>query len=202
MMRIREVLERLQGEEQFAPWFCWDGPPIQAPWRLAVVSLMQRMERLTKKQAAEAVRSRIDWKYTLGLELTHPGTTVGVLTMFQRRLWRVEKDGRLFAVLQAAVLEQEQLHTGSEASKILSGEQRDAWREEDEGVAPDGPVSVAHQAGTGESLPASPPFVDPALELKWGLALLGEQANKEYLHWLKRRRQQREKEWQTSSLES
>jgi transposase len=34
---------------------------------------MQFIEDLSDRQAAEAVRSRIDWKYVLGLELTNPG---------------------------------------------------------------------------------------------------------------------------------
>jgi transposase len=45
----------------------------EAPWRLALVTVMQYMEGLSDRQAAEAVRERIDWKYTLGLELTDPG---------------------------------------------------------------------------------------------------------------------------------
>lgn len=31
------------------------------------------MENLTDRQAADAVRSRLDWKYALSLELTDPG---------------------------------------------------------------------------------------------------------------------------------
>ncbi len=34
---------------------------------------MQFIEGLSDRQAAEAVRSRIDWKYALSLELTDPG---------------------------------------------------------------------------------------------------------------------------------
>ena len=44
------------------------------------------MEGLTDRQAAEAVRSRIDWKYALGLELTDPGFDFSILSEFRARL--------------------------------------------------------------------------------------------------------------------
>ena len=44
------------------------------------------MENLSDKQAAEAVRARIDWKYALGLELEDPGFDASVLTNFRARL--------------------------------------------------------------------------------------------------------------------
>jgi transposase len=44
-----------------------------APWRLALVTIFQFMEHLTDRQAADAVRSRLDWQYALSLELTDPG---------------------------------------------------------------------------------------------------------------------------------
>lgn len=33
-----------------------------------------------------------------------------------------------------------------------------------------------------------PPPIDPALQMKWGLALLGEEKAKEYLRWLQLKR--------------
>lgn len=47
---------------------------------------MQFLENLTDRQAAEAVRSRIDWKYLLGLQLTDPGFDFSVLSEFLDRL--------------------------------------------------------------------------------------------------------------------
>jgi L-ribulose-5-phosphate 3-epimerase UlaE len=49
-----------------------DNPPMRA-FRLALVTIFQFMENLTDRQAADAVRSRLDWKYALSLELTDPG---------------------------------------------------------------------------------------------------------------------------------
>ena len=56
------------------------------PWQLALVSVMQFAENLSDRQAAEAVRARIDWKYTLGLELTDTGFHYSVLSEFRTRL--------------------------------------------------------------------------------------------------------------------
>lgn len=42
-------------------------------FRLALITLLQFMEELPDRQAADAVRGRIDWKYLLGLDLTDPG---------------------------------------------------------------------------------------------------------------------------------
>lgn len=49
------------------------GQPAFAPWRLALITVMQFLENLSDRQAANAVRARIDWKYALGLELTDAG---------------------------------------------------------------------------------------------------------------------------------
>jgi IS5 family transposase len=42
-------------------------------------------EDLTDRQAAEAVRTRIDWKYALGLELADPGFDASILSEFRTR---------------------------------------------------------------------------------------------------------------------
>ena len=47
---------------------------------------MQFRENLSDRGAADAVRSRIDWKYALGLELTDPGFDFSVLSEFRTRL--------------------------------------------------------------------------------------------------------------------
>src|SRR5919109_1621520 len=47
---------------------------------------IQFAEGLSDRQAADAVRSRIDWKYVLGLDLTDPGFDHTVLSEFRTRL--------------------------------------------------------------------------------------------------------------------
>lgn len=57
-----------------------------SPWRLALVTILQFLQHQSDRQAADAVRARIDWKYALGLELTDPGFHFGILTEFRARL--------------------------------------------------------------------------------------------------------------------
>src|SRR5258707_12338084 len=61
------------------------GQPGLPPWRLALVTIMQFRENLADRQAAEAVRARIDWKYLLSLDLTDPGFDFSVLSEFRDR---------------------------------------------------------------------------------------------------------------------
>lgn len=62
------------------------GHSAMSPGKLALVTVMQFAEGLTDRQAADAVRSRIDWKYALGLELTDSGFDCSVLSEFRSRL--------------------------------------------------------------------------------------------------------------------
>ena len=62
-IRLRDVLAELYQDEQFAALYPVEGQPAYEPWRLAVVTVLQYSENLTDRQAANAVRERIDWKY-------------------------------------------------------------------------------------------------------------------------------------------
>jgi transposase len=85
-MRLRDELGVLYRDEQFAPLFPARGQPAVAPWRLMLVTLLQFAEDLTDRQAADAVRGRIDWKYALSLPLDDPGFDFSVLSEFRARL--------------------------------------------------------------------------------------------------------------------
>jgi transposase len=85
-MELRDEFETRFQDEQFIALYPQRGQPAEAPWRLALVTVMQFMEHLTDRQAAEAVRGRIDWKSVLGLELTDPGFDYSVLCEFRVRL--------------------------------------------------------------------------------------------------------------------
>ena len=60
-------------DDKFAALYPTLGQPAESPARLVLVTILQFMENLTDREAADVVRSRIDWKYLLGLELTDPG---------------------------------------------------------------------------------------------------------------------------------
>ena len=85
-MRMRDEFGPIFTDAAFAPLFAARGRPAEAPWRLALVTLLPYAEGLPDRQAAQAVRSRIDWKYALGLELTDPGFDSTVLSEFRTRL--------------------------------------------------------------------------------------------------------------------
>src|SRR6476646_7688054 len=75
------------------------GQPALAPWRLALVTVLQFREDLSDRRTADAVRARIDWKYLLGLELDDPGFDASVLCEFRSRLLAGQAVGRLLEKL-------------------------------------------------------------------------------------------------------
>jgi transposase len=85
-LELRDALGGVYDDALFADLFPRRGQPAEAPWRLALVTVLQFAENLPDRQAAEAVRGRIDWKYLLGLELTDPGFDASVLCEFRARL--------------------------------------------------------------------------------------------------------------------
>ncbi len=85
-MRMRDELGVFYQDAAFAALFPARGQPALSPWRLALVLVLQYAEGLSDRQAADAVRSRIDWKYALSLELTDPGFDASVLSEFRSRL--------------------------------------------------------------------------------------------------------------------
>ena len=85
-LTFRDALGTIFQDEDFAALFPVWGQPGLPPWRLALVTIMQFRENLADRQAAEAVRARIDWKYLLSLELTDPGFDFSVLSEFRDRL--------------------------------------------------------------------------------------------------------------------
>jgi transposase len=72
-LRSADAVGALYDDTQFAGLFPVRGQPAEAPARLALATVLQFVEGLSDRRAADAVRGRIDWKYALGLELTDPG---------------------------------------------------------------------------------------------------------------------------------
>ena len=97
LLRLRDELGAIFADADFADLFPRLGQPGLPPWRLALVTLLQFRENLPDRQAAEAVRARIDWKYLLGLELTDPGFDHSVLCEFRSRLLEGSAEERLLA---------------------------------------------------------------------------------------------------------
>lgn len=84
---LRTEFGTLYDDQLFADLYPPEGRPVEvAPWRLALVVVMQYMEGLTDRQAADAVRRCMDWKYALSLDLHDPGFDFTLLHDFRQRL--------------------------------------------------------------------------------------------------------------------
>lgn len=90
-LRMRDQLGTFFTDDDFTPQYPTRGQPAFVPWRLALVTVMQFLEDFSDRQAADAVRARIDWKikidskYALGLDLADPGFHYSVLSEFRAR---------------------------------------------------------------------------------------------------------------------
>lgn len=98
-MTLREKFGTIFQDEQFQELYSQRGQPAEEPWRLALVTLVQFLENLTDRQAADAVRGRIDLKYLLGLELNSAGFHYSVLCEFRSRLLSGGAEQLLFETL-------------------------------------------------------------------------------------------------------
>ncbi len=83
---IGDELSEVFQDQLFASLFPRRGQPAEAPWRLALVTVLQFVEGLSDRQAADAVRKRIDWKYALRLPLEDLGFDFSILCEFRGRL--------------------------------------------------------------------------------------------------------------------
>lgn len=97
IMRLRDEFGAIYRDQDLVRLFAKRGRGAASPWRLLLITIMQALEGLTDRQAAEAVRGRIDWKYALSLALDDPGFDYSVLSEFRQRLLSQE--------VQAVVLE-------------------------------------------------------------------------------------------------
>jgi transposase len=94
-LQMRDEFGSLYTDDMFVDLYPEDGQPAVRPWRLALVTVMQFAENLSDRQAAEAVRDRIAWKYALSLKLTDPGFDFSVLSEFRQRLLAHDAGQRL-----------------------------------------------------------------------------------------------------------
>jgi transposase len=80
-VELRAEFGTLYDDRLLADLYPPSGRPVEVtPWRLALVVVMPYIEGLTDRQAADAVRRCIDWKYALSLDLTDPGFRLHVVT--------------------------------------------------------------------------------------------------------------------------
>ncbi|WP_251059470.1 MULTISPECIES: transposase [unclassified Streptomyces] len=104
-MLVRDRLDVLFEDEEFADLYPCDGRPGFSPGQLALVSVLQFAENLSDRAAADAVRTRIDFKYALVLELEDPGFDYSVLSEFRARLAEGDAADRLLRVMLKRLVE-------------------------------------------------------------------------------------------------
>jgi transposase len=100
-IRARDELGAWCADEAFAGAYGVRGAPGISPAQLAMVTVLQFTEDLTDRQAADAVRGRLDWKYCLGLGLEDEGFDFSVLSEFRSRLVAGGMEGALLEALLA-----------------------------------------------------------------------------------------------------
>ncbi len=123
-LTIGDQLGPLFEDVDFGCMYAADGKPALSPNRLALVSVFQFMENLPDRDAADAVRARIDWKYALHLELDDMGFDASVLSEFRVRLDKHEVAQAMFEhilkQLQALGLVQKGGKQRTDATAVLA----------------------------------------------------------------------------------
>ena len=95
-LRMYDTLGTLFAGPDFADRYPEEGQPAVDPALLALVTIFQFVEGLPDRQALDAVRGRIDWKYALCLPLEDEGFDASVLSEFRARLIAGGAERRLF----------------------------------------------------------------------------------------------------------
>jgi transposase len=123
-VQLRDAFGTIYQDEQFAELYPRRGQPAEAPWRLALVCVMQFREGLSDRQAANAVRGHLDWKYLLGLNLSDPGFDASVFSEFRHRLLTNDKDLLVFDLFLTQLREQGYLkrrgHQRTDSTHVLA----------------------------------------------------------------------------------
>lgn len=112
---VRDRLGELFPDAEFAPGFGVRGRPGWSPGRLALVTVLQMAENLTDRQAAEAVRDKISWKYALGLGLDDEGFDASVLSEFRTRVVAHGLEQRVLDLLLDALRTERLVGAGGKA---------------------------------------------------------------------------------------
>lgn len=123
-LTIGDQIGTVFAETDFRALYAADGAPAVSPVRLALVLIFAFMEDLADRAAADAVRSRIDWKYALHLPLDDAGFDASVLTDFRERLLQHDTPQPLFERLLARLVELNLLTAGgrqrTDATHVLA----------------------------------------------------------------------------------
>ena len=161
VIKLRDSFGTLYQDEDFAPLFSTLGQPALAPWRLALIAVFQFLENLSDRQAADAVRGRLDWKYALGLELEDPGFDRSVLSEFRARLAQERAEqllDKMLAHFKEARLLKARAHARTDSTHVLASVRQLHKLEM---------VGETVRAALNELAAAAPEWLEKHLEPKW-----------------------------------
>ncbi len=103
VMHLRDELGPIYQDEDFADLYPKRGRQAVLPSVLGLVTVLQSIEGLTDRQAAEYVHTRMDWRYALALPLDETGFDYSILSDFRDRLVAAGAAERLLEpILQVA----------------------------------------------------------------------------------------------------
>src|SRR5438046_616293 len=159
-IRIRDELGAWYADGEFAGGDPVRGEPGISPAQLAMVTVLQFTEDLTDRQAADAVRGRVDWKYCLGLELADPGFEFTVLNGFRDRLLAGAAERVIFDALLARLRELGLVGAGGRAGTAAThgpGWIRQYYRD----ISADGEKVIWREAGEHGLPPGRDRIVSP-----------------------------------------
>ncbi|MEU4180880.1 transposase [Streptomyces sp. NPDC026589] len=160
---MRDRLDGLWCDEDFADWYPRDGRPGLSPAQLATVCVLQFLLGLSDRQAAEAVRCRIDFKYAMAMELDDPGFHHSVLADFRDRLAEDDRADRLLDLaltrLKEAGLVRERTTQRTDSTHVLALV-RDLTRLE--------LITEAVRAALEEVAGTAPHLLDELVDEDWG----------------------------------
>ena len=94
---LHRECQRLFPDEMFADLFAADGRRSVPPMIVAVVTVLQRLEGLSDREAVDRFTFDVRWKYAAGgLDFDHPGFVHTVLVDFRARLATSDRPTRIF----------------------------------------------------------------------------------------------------------
>lgn len=102
---VRDMLGEVFPDAGFVSAYGRRGRPGLSPGLLALVSVLQAVEKLTDRQAAERAASDLGWKYALGVALEDEGFDFSVLSEFRARVLAGGLEQRVLDDLLAALVE-------------------------------------------------------------------------------------------------
>jgi Transposase domain (DUF772) len=152
-MWVRDRLDGLWADEDFVGWHPRDGRPGISPAQLATVSVLQFLLDLSDRDAAEAVRCRIDFKYALGPGLDDPGFHGGYTSLVH-----MERAGREHRVTLTGPLPGNR----TRQHRVQEGYARDDFRvdyDRREVTCPQGQVSKGWHGPYPTSSPDAAPLI-------------------------------------------